>query len=749
MKNIKNAFIAAWMSITFMACSGGEVTPEKPEPTPKPTESITIPASENLSPTFDSEGGSCTISFTATEAWSASVANNRSAAWCMVEPANGTKGNHSITIKVKENEETDNRSAVVSLKAGTTTKQINVSQKQKNVLTLSSDKFQLPCSGGEFEIEIKTNVKYSYAIDDKAKEWISYVSSRALSTSYLRFKVSMNQGDKREGIITITDGTLTEKVTVYQEASGPTIVLTKNEYVVPSEGEEISVEVSSNVDVEVQMPDVEWITENKSRAFSTHTYHYIISENKDYDHRQAEIIFKNKENNLSEKVLIQQLQKDAIVIAENKYTIPAEGGHLDFKVSSNVEFNVSVESEWIKQVNSRSLIDKPLYFDIAENTSDNEREGKIVLTSENVRQEIKVVQKGKTSFAISTQSIEVDGNGGTFELTITSNIGYKVLSNESWIKEVESRVSNEYVHTFEVEENPTTQPRSGVVIVCNDEEVCIPVTVIQRGGIPVEAGWENKEFYHRSLVMRFTADWCGYCPTMASNIAKAQELYPDKVEAIHIHGTSSGLIFNEYSALDNLYGIDGYPTGIMDMRRDIYSTSSIKTVLDETEENYPTQTGIAFYSNMDNNKLNLNLQVYAKKADKYKVTVLLLEDNIIGYQADATNGSSNNYVHTGIARMAVSDVLGDDCTTISNNQVVKKNYSVTIPSKYKKEKMRIVVYVQRPFGQQQVLADTNYEGYYVDNCVSGKVGSNVKLATIEDVSGSENEDIVPGDEIEF
>jgi thiol-disulfide isomerase/thioredoxin len=63
--------------------------------------------------------------------------------------------------------------------------------------------------------------------------------------------------------------------------------------------------------------------------------------------------------------------------------------------------------------------------------------------------------------------------------------------------------------------------------------------------------------------MRFTADWCGYCPAMASNIAKAQELYPDKVEAIHIHGTSSGLIFNEYSALDKLYGIDGYPTGIM------------------------------------------------------------------------------------------------------------------------------------------------------------------------------------------
>lgn len=746
-QTIKNVFIIAWMSMTFFACGGGEVTPEKPQSPSQPTESITISSSDNLS--FDSDGGVSTVSFTTTEAWTATVTNNRADTWCTVEPNSGTKGNNSITIRVKENEETDDRNAVIQLKASTTTKNINVTQKQKNALTLTTNKYQIPSKGGEFEIEIKANVKYSYTIDDKAKEWISYESSRALSTSYLKFKVAMNQGDKREGVITITDGTLTEKVTVYQEASGPTIVLSKNEFTVASEGETIIVEVSSNVDVEVQMPDVDWVKENKSRAFSTHTYHYVIAPNEGYDNREAEIVFKNKENNLKEKVVVRQLQKDAIALAENEYTLSSDGGHIDFNVSSNVEFKVTVEGEWIKQVESRGLIDKPLYFDIAENTSEDEREGKIILTGEKIQQEIKVIQKGKTSFDISTRAVEVDGNGGTFELTIMSNIGYKIESNVDWVKEVESRASNNYVHKFEVLENPTVEPRSGMIIVCTDEGVCIPVTVTQKGGTLVETGWESKEFYHRSLVMRFTATWCGNCPTMATNIAEAQYLYSDKIEAIHIHGDGSSLEFNNYQTLANIYKITGFPTGVFDMRRNINDVKSIKNALDETEENYPTQTGVSFYSNLKGNEMNLDLLVYAKAADKYKVTVMLVEDNIIASQSDYTNGTQNNYMHNGVARMAISDVLGDDCSTTKANQVVKKKYNVTVPNDCNVDNMRIVVYVQRPFGNQTVLSDDYFDGYYVDNCASGKVGTNLRLATIENASGNGNEDIRPGDEIEF
>lgn len=741
-------FLAGIMLVILSACSGGDVAPENPTPTPGPAAGITIPSTESLSHVFEAEGGSSTLSFSATETWTATVSNNRADAWCSVEPTSGGKGNHMLVIKAKPNEDFDDKSATIQLKSSSTTKTINVTLKQKNALTLTSDKFELSDRGGEFEIEIKANVKYSYTIDEKGKEWISFVKSRALNTTYLLFKAAKNESDdKREAEIKITDGKLTETVKVYQSAAGPAIVVTQNEYAIASEGEEITVEVASNVDVEVQMPNVDWIKDNDSRAYSTHTYHYIVSANETYDNRQAVILFKNKENNLEESVTIIQAQKDAIVIAEKEYIVPYTGGNLDFKVSANVDFKVDVEGEWMKQVTSRGLTEKSLYFDVAENTSDDSREGKIILTGETVRQEIVVTQKGKTSFAISSQMVEVGSEKETFQLTVTSNIGYKIEPYVDWIKEVESRAVDNYVHTFEVSANPTTKVREGVIVVCNDEEVCIPVTVRQKGSKPVETGWEDKEFYHRSQVLRFTADWCGYCPNMAENIEEYQKRYPDKLEAISIHGNGSNLMFEKYAIFDSHFGITGYPTGIMDMRRGIYSWQSMEETLNETEKNYPTQTGIGYYSELKQNQLSLDVQVYAKAADKYKVTIILVEDNIIGYQSNYETGAKNDYVHMGVARVAVTDALGDDCTTNKKNEVVKKHYDVTIPNSYKIENMRVVVYVQRPYGNQQSIFDYENGGYYVDNCASGKLGSNLKLATIENASSNGNEDIVSGEDI--
>lgn len=198
-------------------------------------------------------------------------------------------------------------------------------------MTLSADKFEVDALGGNIEIEVKANVKYTYSISEEAQKWISYEGSRALTTSYLKFKVAVNDTDQnREGTIILTDGTLSEVVTVYQKVSGPTIVISKKEYTISSEGEMIQVEVSANVDVEVQMPDADWISENKSRAFSTHTYYFEVAANDTYDSRSAEIIFRNRDNNLEEKVIVNQLQRNAIVLAGNEYTLGKEATELDF-----------------------------------------------------------------------------------------------------------------------------------------------------------------------------------------------------------------------------------------------------------------------------------------------------------------------------------------------------------------------------------------------------------------------------------
>lgn len=75
------------------------------------------------------------------------------------------------------------------------------------------------------------------------------------------------------------------------------------------------------------MPQVDWIYDEASvRGASSHTLKYIINPNETYDSRSAQIIYFDKNNTASADTLtIIQVQKDAIVIGNNEYTIDAKG----------------------------------------------------------------------------------------------------------------------------------------------------------------------------------------------------------------------------------------------------------------------------------------------------------------------------------------------------------------------------------------------------------------------------------------
>ena len=337
------------------------------------------------------------------------------------------------------------------------------------------------------------------------------------------------------------------------------------------------------------------------------------------------------------------------------------------------------------------------------------------------------------SMTISTKTVDMDGKGGTFELTINSNIGYKIELNVDWVKEVKSKTVKEYLHTFEVLENPETKSRSGVVIVCSDEGVCIPVTVNQKGKIDEQMAWVEETFWHKSLAIRFTADWCGYCPTMASSFAEVQNKKPGKLEVMHIHSDGS-LYFKAGDSLFKHYKVEGYPSGFVDGRSEVWNYEpnvnydKIVKVIEETEKKYGTQSGIGFKSNiLDGDKVSVELKLYLKKADKYKVTVVLLESNIVGYQS----GQGNNYVHNDVARLSLTDMTGDKFTTDEANVIKEFTYQGVIPSNCNRENLRILVYVERAYGKQTVISSGDFGEYYVDNALSESVGTEAVLKFVE------------------
>lgn len=345
-------------------------------------------------------------------------------------------------------------------------------------------------------------------------------------------------------------------------------------------------------------------------------------------------------------------------------------------------------------------------------------------------------------FEIPADRFEVSCYDSEIEVSVITNMSYSISSMPEWIKEVSVTETNSgFVHLFSIAPNTAPEPREGVIVFCNEEQTCVPVTVVQEEADPVGEEWKSRDFYHRSLAMRFTADWCGYCPMMASAIDGAQEVMPEKIEAVSMHA-SGGLSYSQASVLANRFQIGGYPTLIMDSRADVpnyspvsYTSGLIEEVLKETEASYPTKTGISFESSLNGQQITVNLKLYVKEADEYKVTVLVLEDEIIGYQ----NGEGNSYEHNDVVRLALTDIAGEAVSVEDDNTVWTARYTGNVPSVCDTDNLRVLVYVEKPYGRQGLVTTVtnvdylNYYDMYVDNCRSAKVGEEITLQYADEV----------------
>lgn len=117
---MKRAFLFALSLMAFVACSDDDNAGGG-----NPGPSITMQT--QTIPTVAAEGGSATISFTASDAWTAEVtpAND----WLTISPTSGVAGSGSVNVTVKANESEESRSATIKITVSTVEKSIAISQK--------------------------------------------------------------------------------------------------------------------------------------------------------------------------------------------------------------------------------------------------------------------------------------------------------------------------------------------------------------------------------------------------------------------------------------------------------------------------------------------------------------------------------------------------------------------------------------------------------------------------------------------
>lgn len=471
MKMKQNLFVLPVLGLLLMLCQGCSEDKEENPPAPE-SPSITVESEEDI-PVFDTAGGTLALTFTTTSDWTASV-DGAASGWLSVSPASGEAGTHTLSLVTTANDSYDERNASVTITSGSVKKTITVTQKQKDALLLTSNKVELEAEGGDFSIDLQVNVEVTYEIESGAQTWLTPVArSRGLTSSVLAFHAEANEeAEARQAVIKLAGGNgLTEEVTVYQMGTGPTLLLSQSEYIVSSAGETIQVELRSNTAYEIEMPGVDWLRENSSRSLSTYTHYFIVDPNETYDARSAVIRFIDRENGIEQTVTVTQMQRDAIVVAQNVYQIGVEGGALNFAVQANVDFTVSTNADWITQVEARGLTERMLCFEVTPNEGEEMREAVITLESGSVKQTIKVQQFGKMEepfIDLSLQEYKVGNAGGTFQIDVRTNIEYQVMMpDESWIIET---MYDGSTHFFEVLLNDTYDARTAEIRFVNTEK---------------------------------------------------------------------------------------------------------------------------------------------------------------------------------------------------------------------------------------------------------------------------------------
>lgn len=398
--------------------------------------SITVPTgSENYfgkNIDFQTTASSKDITFNSNMDWNIEVPQDID--WCKVSPTSGNAGTQNVTISVSDNETYDDRSAVLRFCVGDSTKTIIVNQKQLDALTLTADKFEVPQEGGNIDVEVKSNIDFTYVIPEEFASWIHASSrgSRALTSHHLSFSINASEEyEKREGQIIIKSGNKEEVVKIYQGGGG-LLTLTPNDISVGSEGGTAEIVVNSNFDFDIEMPNVDWLKKvdaSMTRAISSHVVKFMIAENKGYDERSASVKIFDKNSNLSETVKITQSQLNAILVdGEKNYSFDEEGGDFTVTLNSNVKYDIAIDGDWIKEssaaAQTRALSKSSHTFNVGKLTSNDERTGTITFKNEttNTKEVITIVQKPSLFFASS--AIEM-AEGSSEKLKYTNNLADK------------------------------------------------------------------------------------------------------------------------------------------------------------------------------------------------------------------------------------------------------------------------------------------------------------------------------------
>lgn len=290
--------------------------------------------------------------------------------------------------------------------------------------------------------------------------------------------------------------------------------------------------------------------------------------------------------------------------------------------------------------------------------------------------------------ALNSCSSDSDGNGGTVEsITITPNfttqatgnaVKFVVKTNTNKNVTAESVISVEGINEPLNDGSLTANEGGSYTITANYAGFTATTTVV----------FVDAPFAKRVLIEDYTGTWCGYCPRVSQGIdlVMAQTNYAVPVA---IHRGQDPYNFAGASVLEDLIGLQGYPTAMLNRLTDwnYPEPSNVAQVVALTQGDV-AKVGLAMKATVSGGNIDLNIKVqYAETMTDTKLVVYVLENGLIYNQVNYTSffgGGSTivGFEHNHVLRACLTNIMGDDIpnSNSTNNGSFDKNFTVPVPA---------------------------------------------------------------------
>lgn len=318
-----------------------------------------------------------------------------------------------------------------------------------------------------------------------------------------RLQVSVEPNDTydpRTATITLADkhdSTLRTLTVTQSRNTG--LFLGATQFEVSQYGGSVTVDVESNVDYEVQIPDTcRWVTlsqEAATRGLEKSTFTLLVSENKSYKEREAHIKVTNKTEGLSGTVTVIQPFAAVFKADSTSFILDMDGGVVTINMESNIDYEVVIpeEFDWIQILESsntrptRETKKSTVTLKVLDNMSYSSRFGIAYIRNRDAGCEIRVLihQTFSAVLTAETTSFEVDMEGGIVTIPMESNIPYEVVipADCSWVTctpSSKTRAPHPSSVTLTVAENKSYHDRNVIVTIVNSHAgISVPVSVHQ------------------------------------------------------------------------------------------------------------------------------------------------------------------------------------------------------------------------------------------------------------------------------